>query len=99
MYVKYFICMQNIYQVFYFKYIIILIGLQIIEEWSPCRVVDNTLDCDNVQSKFGLQFWHYVHFKTNNLWKGMNPLLFTPPLLGHRLKSTITVFLQGWVWY
>ena len=37
---------------------------------------------------------HYVHFRTNTLGKGINPLI----LLSRGLNSTTTV-LQGWLWH
>ena len=36
-------------------------------------------DCDIVVNKFKLWLCYYIHFWTNTLWKGMNPLI--PQLL------------------
>ena len=41
---------------------------------SPC-VVANVLDCGFEVSEFELQSRYYVHFWTNTLRKGMNPLI------------------------
>ena len=46
------------------------------EESRHC-VVANMLDCDIVVSEFKLQLFYYVHFQTNTLEKGMNPLIPT----------------------
>ena len=42
---------------------------------SPHGIVANVLDCDIVVSKFELQSLYYVHFRTNTLRKGMDPLI------------------------
>ena len=34
-----------------------------------------SLDCGIVVSEFALQSRYYVHFRTNTLGKGMNPLI------------------------
>ena len=47
---------------------------------GPRVFVANALDCDIVVSEFELQSRYYVHFRTNTLGKGMNPLL-RPQLL------------------
>ena len=41
----------------------------------PHNVVANMLDCDIVVSEFKLQSCYYIHFQTNTLGKGMNPLI------------------------
>ena len=41
---------------------------------APCGIVANELDCDIVVSKIKLQLCYYIHFQTNSLGKGMNPL-------------------------
>ena len=38
-------------------------------------VVANLQDCDIVVNEFELQSRYYVHFRTNTLGKGMNPLI------------------------
>ena len=43
-------------------------------------VVANVLDCDIEVSEFKLQSRYFVHFRTNNLGKSMNPLI-SPALL------------------
>ena len=37
----------------------------------------NVMDCGIVVSEFVLQLRYYVHFRTNTLGKGMNPLILT----------------------
>ena len=44
---------------------------------SLCGVMANMLECDFVVSEFELQSCYYVHFRTNNLGKGINSLLHT----------------------
>ena len=46
----------------------------------PCGVVIKALDCGIVVSKFKLQLHYYIHFQTNNLEKGMKPLIL--PAMG-----------------
>ena len=41
----------------------------------PCGVMIKVLDCGIVVSEFELQLHYYVHFRTNTLGKGMNPLI------------------------
>ena len=42
---------------------------------SPHGVVINMQDCNIIESEFELQLNFYVHFQTNTLGKGMNPLI------------------------
>ena len=49
-------------------------------KWSPHSIVVNVWDFDIVVSKFKLQSCYYIHFQTNALGKGMNPL--SPPAMG-----------------
>ena len=42
----------------------------------PCGVMVKAMDCEILVSKFKLQLCYYVHFQTNTLGKGMNPLIF-----------------------
>ena len=53
------------------------------------------MDYGIVVSKFEFQSRYYVHFRTNTLGKGMNPLY--PPSYG--LNSTTIVLLEGWLWH
>ena len=46
----------------------------------PCGVMVNVLDCGIVVREFELQSCYYVHFQTNPLGKGMNPLIL--PAMG-----------------
>ena len=46
----------------------------------PCGVTVKAIDCGIVVSEFELQSQYYVHFRTNILAKGMNPL--TLPAVG-----------------
>ena len=54
---------------------------------NPSVVVAIVLVCDIVVSEFELQSCYYVHFRTDTLGKGMNPLI--PPGKGK------IYFLQG----
>ena len=51
-------------------------------------LVAKLLGCDIVVSKFKLQLRYYLHFRTNSLEEGMNPL-------SYELYCIITVLLQG----
>ena len=52
----------------------------------PCGVMVKAMDCEIVVSAFELQSRYYIHFGTNTLGKGMNPLILpatgyiAPPL-------------------
>ena len=46
----------------------------------PRGVMGKAMDCGVVVSEFEFQSRHYVHFRTNTLGKGMNPLI--PPAIG-----------------
>ena len=48
--------------------------------WSPHGVMVKAMDCGIVVSEFVLQSRYYVHFRTNNLGKCMNPLIL--PTMG-----------------
>ena len=37
--------------------------------------VANVLDCNIIESRFKLQLCYHIHFQTNTLGKGMNPLI------------------------
>ena len=41
----------------------------------PCGVMVKAMDCGIVVSEFILQSHYYVHFWTNILGRGMNPLI------------------------
>ena len=41
----------------------------------PRGVMVKAMDCRNVVSEFKLQSCYYIHFRTNTLGKGMNPLI------------------------
>ena len=47
---------------------------------SPYGVMVNVLSCDNVVSDFELQSFSYIHVRTDNLEKGINPIIF--PAMG-----------------
>ena len=52
--------------------------LKYFKKWGgggPRGVMVKALDCGIVVSKFELQSRYYVHFRTNTLGKGMNPLI------------------------
>ena len=46
----------------------------------PRGVIVKARDCGIVVSEFDLQSRYYVHFRTNTLGKGMNPLIL--PAMG-----------------
>ena len=48
--------------------------LNSIRRGCPRDVMVKTMDCGIVVSEFELQSRYYVHFRTNTLGKGMNPL-------------------------
>ena len=49
-----------------------------LREWGcPRDVMVNALDYGIVMSEFELQLRYYVHFRTNTLGKGMNPLILS----------------------
>ena len=51
------------------------------------------LGCRFDVSKFELQLCYYIHFRTNNLKKDMNPY---PP--SYEVNSITAIFLPGWLW-
>ena len=46
----------------------------------PRGVIVKALDCGIVVSEFELQSRYYVHFRTNTIGKGMNPIIL--PVMG-----------------
>ena len=46
----------------------------------PCGVMVKVMECGIVESEFELQSRYYIHFRTNNLGKGMN-LLILPAMV------------------
>ena len=48
--------------------------------YPPSGVMVKAMDCEIVVSEFDLQSCYYVHFQTNTLRKGMNPLIL--PAMG-----------------
>ena len=63
--------------------------------WGPRGVMVKAMDFGIVVREFVLQSRYYVHFRTNTLGKGMNPL--TPSSYG--LNNTTTVLLGEWIWH
>ena len=57
----------------------------------PHSVMVKVLDCGIVVSEFELQSHYYVHFRTNTIGKGMNPLI--PPR--YVLYSITAVLIEG----
>ena len=43
-------------------------------------VMVKSLDCGIIVREFVVQSRYYVHFRTNTIWKGMNPLIL--PAMG-----------------
>ena len=62
---------------------------------SPCGVTVKAIDSRIVVSKFKLQSFYNINFRTNTLGKGMNPPY--PPSYG--LNDNTTVLLEGWLWH
>ena len=60
---------------------------------SPHGIMVKMLDCSLNVKEFVLQSHSYIHFQTNTLGKGMNPLY--PSSYG--LNSITAVLLQGWL--
>ena len=60
---------------------------------SPYGAVAKVLNCDIVESQLKFQSCYYIHFRTNTLGLGMNPL--TP---SYGLNRT-TNPPQGWFWH
>ena len=59
---------------------IVLVGELGITRECPRGVMVKAMDCGIVVSEFELQSRYYVHFRTNTLGKGMNPLIL--PAMG-----------------
>ena len=62
---------------------------------SPCGIIAKVQNCSLDVSEFKLPLCYCIHFHTNTLGKGMNPLI--SPSYG--LDSTTTVILQEWLWH
>ena len=54
---------------------------QILVQRSVCGVMNKMLKFGLEVSEFELQLYYYIHFWTNILGKGMNPLVSPPPQL------------------
>ena len=50
------------------------------------------LNCSHKVSEFKLQSCYCIHFQTNTLGKGMNPL-------SYGLNRITAVLLKGWIWH
>ena len=46
-----------------------------VKEESPYGIMAKVLDCSLEISEFKLQLCYYIHFLTNTLGKGINPLI------------------------
>ena len=46
-----------------------------IKRGCPHGVMVKAMDCGIIESELKLQFRYYIHFWTNTLGKGMNPLI------------------------
>ena len=57
-----------------------MISLNSKEAGCPRGVMVKAMDCGIVVRKFVLQSCYYVHFRTNTLGKGMNPIIL--PAIG-----------------
>ena len=62
--------------------VLILMHLHSPQCWWGCPrgVMVKAMDCGIVVSEFVLQLRYFVHFRTNTLGKGMNPLIL--PAMG-----------------
>ena len=58
----------------------ILKGTTILGQGCPCGVIVKVMDSGIGISEFELQSRYYVHFRANNIGKGMNPLIL--PAMG-----------------
>ena len=58
----------------------------------PRGVMVKAMDYEIVVSKFIIQSRYYIHFQTNTLGKGMNPLILPA-------RGTTTVLLGEWLWH
>ena len=76
LYLKLFIFSDNIYIPFILK------GILKTRVQSGCSrgVMVKAMDCGIVENEFLFQFCYYVHFRENNLGKGMNHLIL--PAMG-----------------
>ena len=68
------------YYVFNVVYPFIRLFYNIFRNYKAYRVESSKLmakklDFDIVGSEFELQSCYYVHFRTDTIWKGMNPLI------------------------
>ena len=54
--------------------------IQIILRGGPRNVMVKAIDCGIVITEFEFQSRRYIHFRTNTLGKGMNPLIL--PAMG-----------------
>ena len=61
---------------------------------SPHGIVVNVLDCSIVISKFELKSHYFVHFQSNILGEGMDPLIHLCIL-----NCITSILLQGWIWH
>ena len=61
----------------FFCYLTVSLTLQPEPGRCPCVVMVKAMDCGIVVSEFELQLRYYVHFRTNTLGKGMNPLILS----------------------
>ena len=55
--------------------IYVFISFSLFAEGCPRGVMIKAIDCGIVVSEFELQSRYYVYFRTNNLGKGMKPLV------------------------
>ena len=66
--------------VHFFSTVTLLLGYLYLFWWCPRGVMVKAMDCRIVVSEFELQSRYYIHFRTNTLGKGMNPLIL--PAMG-----------------
>ena len=68
------------YEQVHFDFYLVVINSIVHEVGWPRGVMVKAMDCGIVVREFVLQSRNCVHFRANNVWKGMNPLIL--PAMG-----------------
>ena len=64
----------------FYIFLLCLVSIEISNCGEPYGLMAKLLDCGLKVSELELQSRYYIHFQTNTLWNGMNPLI--PPGMG-----------------
>ena len=64
-----------ILSVYYSLSLSLYIYIYIYIQGGPWGIMANVMDCGLKISEFELQLCYYIHFQSNTLGKGMNPLI------------------------